>query len=61
MQYWRVNLCEELQGWYWECRNEIGGFVCRSPRHFKKRWQALKNFEDRFEDHWAAMWIRTAA
>ena len=58
MEKWRVNLCAEPEGWCWECRDENSSLLCRSVRHFKRGWQALKEFEDMLEDHLARMHSR---
>ena len=55
MRYWHVKLRERSAGWYWECKNPKGAFVCASPLSFKARWQAVQNFERWFEDYWACM------
>jgi len=60
MTLWRVELCEEEAGWYWECRDNLGNFLCRCPRRYKRCWQALKDFELGFDDFWAMMRARFA-
>jgi hypothetical protein len=60
MPYWQISLRERVAGWVWECRDQDGRFVCESSTAFKRRWQAVRNFELRFEDHWPIMTARNA-
>ena len=58
MKHWHIQLRERSAGWYWECRDHRGAFVCASPLSFKTRWQAVQNFERWFEDYWACVKVR---
>ena len=60
MKNWRVELRVEWTGWFWECHDEEGNYICRSNRNFQWRWQAYRDFELMFEDHWALMRSRFA-
>lgn len=50
---WQLNLRVRTAGWYWECQDHRGSFVCATPLSFPTRWQAVQNFERWFEDFWA--------
>ena len=53
MRKWHMLLRERTAGWYWECRDHRGSFVCATPLSFRTRWLAVQNFERWFEDFWA--------
>lgn len=55
MQSWRVELREEEAGWKWNCTDAAGNFISSSVRSFRRRWEALRDFELMFEDHWSLM------
>ena len=53
MDKWHMRLRQRAAGWFWECRNPDGVFVCGSPFSFSYRWEAVRNFEHWFADYWA--------
>ena len=55
MSNWRVELREQSEGWIWECFDAADVFVCKSKQRFRRRWQALRDFDYMYEDHWASM------
>lgn len=55
MSYWHVKLRRRSAGWFWECWDPQGKFICSTPLSFRRRWEALKNFERWFEDHWSSV------
>ena len=55
MSTWRIKLREQSEGWIWECVDAADVFVCMSKRCFRHRWQALRDFELMFEDHWSSI------
>lgn len=58
MGSWRVDLRVRSEGWYWECFDAAGNFVCRSRQVFRHCWQAFRDFDRMIEDHWALMQSR---
>lgn len=58
MKMWRVKLRERSEGWFWECFDAAGKLLCRSQQHFRHCWEAFRDFERMFEDHWALMHAR---
>lgn len=61
MDNWRVELRENEMGWFWECSDLANNFVCRSSKCFRRSWQALRDFEYMFKDHWSLMSNRSVA
>ena len=56
---WRVELREDDKEWWWDCFDG-DVFVCNSDKGFRWRWQAVRNFELRFADHWSQIAHRFA-